>query len=45
MLNSTGMLVGKLVNLDRADIDFEERECVVLGKGDKERIIIICDTD
>ena len=39
MLNSTGMRVGELVNLDIADIDFEERECVVLGKGDKERIV------
>ena len=27
------------MNLDRADIDFEERECVVLSKGDKERIV------
>ena len=36
-LNSTVMRVGELVNLDRADIDFEERECVVYGKGDKER--------
>lgn len=32
------MCVGELVNPDRADIDFEERECVFLGKGDKERI-------
>lgn len=39
MLNSIGMRVGELVNLDIADIDFEERECVVLGKGDKERIV------
>ena len=39
MLNSTGMRVGELVNLDIADVDFEERECVVLGKGDKERIV------
>ena len=38
-LNSTVMRVGELVNLDRADIDFEERECVVLSKGDKERIV------
>ena len=37
MLNSTGMRVGELVKLDRADIDFEERECVVFGKGGKER--------
>ena len=39
LLNSTGMRVGELVNLDIADMDFEERECVVLGKGDKERIV------
>lgn len=37
LLYSTGMRVGELVNLDIADIDFEERECVVYGKGDKER--------
>lgn len=24
--------------LNRSDIDFEERECIVLGKGDKERV-------
>ena len=30
---------GELVNLDIGDINFEERECVVLGKGDKERIV------
>ncbi len=39
MLNSTGMRVGELVNLDITDINFEERECIVLGKGDKERIV------
>ena len=39
MLNSTGMRVGELVNLDIADVNFEERECVALGKGDKERIV------
>ena len=37
MLASTGMRVGELVRLNRADIDFEGRECVVLGKGSKER--------
>lgn len=37
LLFSTGMRVGELVNLDIADIDFEERECIVYGKGDKER--------
>ena len=37
LLYSTGMRVGELVNLDIADINFEERECIVYGKGDKER--------
>lgn len=37
MLSSTGMRVGELVKLNREDIDFEGRECVVFGKGDKER--------
>lgn len=36
-LISTGIRVGELVTLNRSDIDFTERECVVLGKGDKER--------
>lgn len=39
MLASTGMRVGEMVRLNRTDIDFSERECVVLGKGDKERIV------
>lgn len=29
--------IGELVNLDIEDIDFEQRECIVFGKGDKER--------
>lgn len=37
LLSSTGMRVGELVKLNREDIDFGNRECVVLGKGDKER--------
>lgn len=37
LLNSTGMRVGELVGLNIEDIDFNERECVVLGKGDKQR--------
>lgn len=37
LLYSTGMRVGELVNLDISDINFEERECIVYGKGDKER--------
>jgi site-specific recombinase XerD len=34
---STGMRVGEMVKLNREDIDFENRECIVLGKGEKER--------
>ena len=37
LLYSTGMRVGELVNLNIDDIDLEGRECVVYGKGDKER--------
>ena len=37
LLFSTGIRVGELVNLDISDINFEARECVVYGKGDKER--------
>jgi site-specific recombinase XerD len=39
MLASTGMRIGEMVLLNKKDIDFGERECVVLGKGDKERIV------
>ncbi|MSS01809.1 site-specific tyrosine recombinase/integron integrase [Floccifex porci] len=39
LLASTGMRVGEMVLLNRNDIDFNERECIVLGKGDKERIV------
>ena len=37
LLYSTGIRVGELVNLNITDINFEARECVVFGKGDKER--------
>ena len=37
LLYSTGIRVGELVSLNIDDIDFEGRECVVYGKGDKER--------
>lgn len=39
MLASTGMRVGEMVLLNREDVDFNERECVVFGKGNKERIV------
>ena len=38
-LASTGVRVGELVKINRADIDFQERQCVVLGKGNKERTV------
>ena len=37
LLASTGMRVGEMVRLNRDDIDFQERECIVFGKGDKQR--------
>ena len=37
LLLSTGMRVGELVKINREDIDFQERQCVVFGKGNKER--------
>ena len=37
LLASTGIRVGELVKLNRTDIDFHERQCVVFGKGNKER--------
>lgn len=39
LLASTGMRVGELVRLNRADIDFTNRECIVFGKGAKERTV------
>ena len=39
MLASTGMRVGEMVRLNRDDINFTERECVVFGKGNKERLV------
>lgn len=37
LLASTGIRVGELVKLNRGDVDFENRECIVFGKGNKER--------
>ena len=37
LLSSTGIRVGELVRINRTDIDFENRECIVFGKGNKER--------
>jgi len=37
LLYSTGMRVGELVKLNISDVDFENKECVVFGKGNKQR--------
>ncbi len=37
LLYSTGIRVGELVRLNISDVNMEQRECVVFGKGDKER--------
>lgn len=39
LLASTGIRVGELVHLNRADVSIQERQCVVFGKGNKERIV------
>ena len=39
LLTSTGMRVGEMVRLNRDDINFHERECVVFGKGSSERVV------
>ena len=39
LLSSTGIRVGELVKLNRNDINFQERECIVFGKGNKERMV------
>ena len=39
LLYSTGIRVGELVRLNIADVNMEQRECIVFGKGDKERIV------
>ena len=41
LLASSGMRVGEMVALNREDINFSERECVVLGKGNKERKVYL----
>lgn len=39
LLASTGMRVGELVGLDIADVNLQERECIVTGKGNKQRLV------
>lgn len=39
MLASTGIRVGEMVLLNRTDVDFNERECIVFGKGSKARVV------
>lgn len=42
-LYCTGCRVSEVSRLDISDIDFEQRECVVLGKGNKERTVYLSD--
>ena len=37
LLISTGMRVGKITRLNISDMNFQERSCIVLGKGNSER--------
>lgn len=37
LLASTGMRIGELVRLNRSDVNMQERECLVTGKGNKQR--------
>lgn len=37
LLSSTGMRIGELVKLNICDINLQERECIVTGKGNKQR--------
>ena len=39
LLISTGIRVGELVRLNINDVDFYERECIVFGKGESERVV------
>lgn len=39
LLISTGIRVGELVGINRNDLNFHERQCVVFGKGNKERLV------
>lgn len=36
-LFSTGMRVGEIVKLNKSDLDLEAKECIVIGKGNKQR--------
>lgn len=40
-LLSTGCRISEVCNLNRSDIDFDNLECVVLGKGNKERTVYL----
>jgi len=41
LLASSGIRVGELINLNIFDINFNNRECIVFGKGEKEKLILI----
>ncbi len=43
LLYATGIRVGELINIKLSDIDFSERQIIILGKGNKERIVTFGD--
>ena len=43
LLTTTGIRVSELVGLNRSDFDIEKRECIVVGKGNKERTVYFDD--
>ena len=42
-LYATGCRISEVCGLNRGDIDFTNRQCVVIGKGDKERTVYMDD--
>lgn len=41
ILSSTAMRIGELTTLDRSDVNFDDKEIVVFGKGNKERVVYL----
>ena len=42
-LLGTGMRISEALSLDRTSIDFQTKECLVIGKGSKQRVIFFTD--
>ena len=43
VLLGTGMRISEALSLDRTSIDFQTRECLVIGKGSKQRTVFFTD--